>query len=313
MPAIDNGNSQNDRIGIVTEDPLAQVPIGTSIQMAPVLFDGATATVVPQGVVNWTFFEGAVLAVVVRTGNEDLVAGTAVVIAPGLAVTATHVLSDRLVEVLAGTASLTCIGPTSAGLEIWRVQKINYCDADDIAYLSLQLASAISPEWRFRSIAVTTRAPKPGETVFVLGFKFPTMVRSSWDNIRAEGTLYAAAGEVTNVYHPIRDRVLMPYPTIEVACGSLGGMSGGAVLDGQGYLLGVLSRGWDTEDQAGPSYAAWIIGGLNRHVQIPWPPGFYTQPTHVLQIDERVLRIEGRERIAILDDTTYEYRVWFDR
>jgi hypothetical protein len=105
----------------------------------------------------------------------------------------------------------------------------------------------------------------------------------------------------------------MPYPTIEIACGSLGGMSGGAILDDDGFLLGVTSRGVDADDGLGPTFAAWIVGALHRSVELPWPPGVYSSPIHLLDIDDRLLGIEGREKVAVVDGMTMHYEVWFRR
>lgn len=71
----------------------------------------------------------------------------------------------------------------------------------------------------------------------MIGFRLETVAEES-DNFMLTGDLYASAGEVAAVYHPIRDPTLMPFPTIEIACGALGGMSGGAVLDDIGPSTG---------------------------------------------------------------------------
>jgi hypothetical protein len=300
--------------GVITEDPLKQLPIGSTLDLSPVVYGGANATPVPNSVTNWAYFEGALLSVLVgRATGPSLIAGTAVMIAPGLAMTATHVIEDYLPQLVEGHITLMCVGPATDRLDLWRVSTLSTCPTDDITYLSLQLASALSPTWRFHTLAVTTRAPKPGESVTVIGFRFPEVAHESPLNVRAAGALYAAAGSVTNVYHPLRDRVLMPYPSIEVACGSLKGMSGGALLDGRGYLLGVLSRGFQTDSGDGPSFVSWIVGALNRQLTIPWPPGMYPQLVHILDIDNRVLRMEGRDHIDVVDENTVKYRVWFDR
>lgn len=298
--------------GVVTDDPLADLPIGACIALEPIWFSTSDATDIPQGVTNWTFFEGALLMVFVRTAEEDVVVGTAAVIAPGLAISAAHVLTDYLAQILAGAASLICIGPRSVGLDFWRVRRLSTCDTDDdVAYLSLELASAIPPQWRLRTIALTTRAPRNGETLHVVGFKFPT-VRREPGGFRAFGNLYFAAGPVAAVYPIRRDALLLPYPCIEIACGSLNGMSGGAVLDGRGRLVGVISRGWETDDGQGPSYAAWIVGALNRSVEISWPPGMYPQPIHLLAMDTHLMPIEGRDRIEVVSPLRTSYQVWFE-
>ena len=306
-----DGNSVR---GVVIGDTLAQLPIGTPIPIVPVPFTTSNATAIPQGATNWTFFEGAILMVVVRTAEGEMAVGTAAIVAPGLAISATHVLADHLPEILAGTASLSCMGPASTGLDIWQVRKISTSEGDDIAYLSLELTSAVSIDWRFRTIALTTRAPRNGETLHVVGFQIPRMFRDSADGtkVTALGNLYLAAGSVTAAYPHRRDPLLLPYPCIEIACGSLNGMSGGAVLDASGCLVGVISRGFDTEDGQGPSYAAWIVGALNRSVEVPWPPGIYSQPVHLLDIDARVMLIKGRDRITAVKGRGTEYQVWFE-
>src|SRR4051794_10488160 len=72
--------------GLVVEDPFAQLPVGTMIAVEPIPFTTSNAVAVPQGVTNWTFFEGAMLMVVVRSAEEELVVGTGVIVAPGLAI-----------------------------------------------------------------------------------------------------------------------------------------------------------------------------------------------------------------------------------
>jgi hypothetical protein len=294
---------------MIAEDPLRDLPVGSELPIVPVVFGGSDATVVPDGVNNWTFFDGALMGIVTRDKHETTVMGTGAMIAPGLAVTATHVLRDRLEEVLAGDVALLCVAPTNEAVDFWNIRAINKDEVGDIAYLSLELASAISPVWRLRTFPLTTRAPRPGESVHIVGFR----LEATHEPPAFAGELLGAAGEVTAVYHPIRDRVLMPYPAIEIACGSLGGMSGGAVLDDQGFLLGIISRGMTIEDGRGPTYAAWLVGGLDRQLTIPWPPGLHPEHVHLLDIDPEVLRIEGRDRFTVLDGGKVAYEVWSDR
>jgi hypothetical protein len=125
---------------------------------------------------------------------------------------------------------------------------------------SLQLASPWVEGWSFTSLGVTTRCPRQGEKLTIFGFRFDD-VQEDGQGYRAAGNLYAAAGTVTDVYHPKHFLPSLPFPTIDIACGSLGAMSGGAVLDHDGLLVGMISRGWTTDDMEGPTYAAWIVGG----------------------------------------------------
>jgi hypothetical protein len=231
--------------GVVTGDPFADLPVGFSIPMEPIVMGSSDAHRVASGVTNWDFFEGALLSVVTRQhGSSPLeAAGTAVIVAPGLALTATHVIDQALADLPNGVAAVSCLGIRSTGPDIWNVRSVSYSDGDDFAYLSLQLASRLTPGWRFTSFAVTTRAPRDGEVLTILGFRFDHREDGEF-----AGDLYAAAGRVVSVYHPMRDSFLMPYPTIEISCGSLGAMSGGAVVNGDGILVGVVGRGLVTND-----------------------------------------------------------------
>jgi len=282
--------------------------------MVPVIGAATSAGAVPEGIVNPDFFQGALLGVVVkRLGSEaDVIEGTAVVIAPGLALTATHVFVGLMSDLASGQAFLICIGPKTDSLDIWAVRNVSYTTDDDLAYLSLEPLSAITDGWRFSCLPLTTRAPASGEELTVFGFRFDEVRHEGTSYIVAEGDMYAAKGKVTAVYHPMRDAVRMPFPAIEIACDSLGGMSGGAVLDRDGFVVGIVSSGYPaSEGQAGTTYAAWVIGALNREVQIPWLPEIYSNPVHVLAIPEPGLHIQGRDALTVIDNETMEYRIWF--
>lgn len=298
--------------GEKVEDPLVNLPVGSSINFEPIVFGGSDAKVVPDGVANWTFFDGALMTLLVKTSAGTTAMGTVVAIAPGLAITATHILGDHLNDIADGAGAVLCAAPSQHGLELWDVRKVNYTGSDDIAYLSLERASAIAEGWRLRTIPATTRAPNQGERLHVIGFRL-AKAHENDGSFGLKGDLFAASGEVIAVYHPVRDKFMMPFPTIEIGCGALGGMSGGAVLDEQGHLVGVVSTSLTTEDGGGPTFASWIVGGINREVEITWPPGLYPNPVHILDIDERLLRLEGRERVRIIDSNSFEYEVWSDR
>lgn len=294
-------------------DPLARLPAGSKISFEPIPFGGSDASSVPEGVTNWTFFDGALMIVLLTyIGEPPIAIGTAVGIAPGLAVTATHVVEGDLAKLLDGDASILCAAPRDSGLELWSVRKVMGTDTDDTAYLGLELASEVSDGWKMRTLPVTTRTPRIGERLHVAGFRLAAS-QAQDGHLTLEGDLYMAVGEVSAVHHPMRDRHLMPYPAIEIACGSLGAMSGGAVLDESGHLMGVISRGVTTDDGRGPTFASWVVGVLNRTVELPWPPGAYPQPVHLLDIDERLLNLEGRDHLEVIDESRCNYRAWFDR
>ena len=298
--------------GVISTDPLVGQSLGTVIRAGTVVHGGSNADVVPEGVSNWDFYQGALLAIGVRTSTVSFgFLGTGVMIAPGLALTATHVLAFRpnhLPALQSGDASMLCIGVRSEGLDVWKLRSIahKYHDdedlyLDDLAYLSLELASPLTEGWRFSSLPITTRCPTDREELTIVGFRFcDEQIEASDARVSAGGDLFAAKGLVTAVYPRGRDNVL--YPTINISCGSLGGMSGGAVLDSEGKVMGLISRGYD----GGPTYAAWVVGALDRQLDIPWPPGSYPNPVDVMDIPEEILHVTGREAVSKAG-----YQIWY--
>ena len=130
--------------GMIVEDPLSQLR-HVKIPVQPVIVGPINAAVIPNGVTNWTYFEGAMLAVVLKINREQIVIGSAVVVAPGLAITASHLIRDRVKDIISGGSTIYCLGPTSIGLEIWKILKVSLGADDDIAYFSIELISQIYP------------------------------------------------------------------------------------------------------------------------------------------------------------------------
>ncbi len=160
---------------------------------------------------------------------------------------------------------------------------------------------------------LSTREPQIGETLTIVGFRFPdsgsTGEREHIDGIpvAARGDLYTAAGRMQARYL-YRDRVMSPFPSMEIACGSLGGMSGGPVIDQFGAVVAILSAGWS--DGQPPSNGAWIIHALMFAVNLVWPPGLYEPETPVLDLPDDLITIVGRENIQLTGLQEVAYTPW---
>jgi hypothetical protein len=76
-------------------------------------------------------------------------------------------------------------------------------------------------------------------------------------------------------------------------------MSGSAVLDRNGAIVGLVSRGFTADDGLGPTYAAWILQALMFEVVLPWPPGSTFPTPPILDLPEDCIRIEGRRRVRL--------------
>lgn len=93
--------------GTITEDPAINLPIGSGIRFNPVTINHEFK----QSAVwlrNWTSFKGILLSVHLRNKNEHSVEGSAVMVAPGIALGAKHVFEPHLKEIENGT---TATGP----------------------------------------------------------------------------------------------------------------------------------------------------------------------------------------------------------
>lgn len=269
------------------------------------------AQAIPQAVTNWDWFQGAILGIVVGDHGQQQVVGTACVIAPGLAVTAVHVFNDVLPDISKGMIGISCFGIGTDVADFWRVTSITHDPSSEIAFLAVALASAFNPSRPLRQFRLTTRRPAVGEVLMFFGFRFPLVAASlEGDGTNFVGELFTSCGPTSQIYDIKRDNLLINFPAIEVECGAVGGMSGGALLDQNGCLIGVTSKSMETADGLGPAYAAWILAGLNFRVNISWPAGLYEQDCPVLALNPAVVQIEGREFIERIDDQRVIYRHW---
>lgn len=282
--------------GVVTDDPLKELPIGSKVNFARVDFGGSDAKELPTKVNNWECFKGSILGVGLKSATNHQVIGTAVMIAPGLALTATHNFSDVLEAMKKGDVIPYCYGVRDSGLDIWRATNISYDQNDDISFLSVEPTSELPTDATYHQLSLTTRIPEVGEKLHVVGFRSEGSSATE-KGYETHADLYTSSGIVSALYPEGRDRLLVPFPAIELNCGSLGGMSGGAAIDSNGHVVGVISRGYDTLEGNGPTYVSWPIQSLKRQLNLPWPSGLYGEQTTPLAIDPRVLFIDGREAL----------------
>lgn len=292
--------------GTVTEDPFRSEEIGASVRFERAVFEGSNAQSRPDFVRNWGEFRGALLAVGFNSHAGFEIVGSAFIVAPGLALSATHVFADRLDAIGRGKEAPYALGIDAQEVRIWRITSVNTVDGDDIALLALQAASALPRSRAYFQFPLTTRTPRQGEILQIFGFRNEIVTTGFL------GNLVAASGQVEQVHHHGRDRVLLPYPVIEISAGSHGGMSGGIAIDLSGHVLGVISLGMDSRENIGPTYLAWVVKALNRRTKIDWPPGLYPKLISLIEIDERLAMIQGRKAVRMVSEAQLQYQPWSD-
>lgn len=269
-----------------------------------------------EAVTDWAAYDGALVAVGVSDGAAFTVCGSGVMVAPGFVITATHVLRDDVDAIEAKTLSVWCLGPRrGVRADLWTLRGMRFGETEsDIAFLAVEPYSELPNNRALTCLPLTTRYPVEGDPLTVVGFRFDNAGAGDLPEIDgipviSRGRLYASAGTVLRV-QTYRDHVMAPFPVIEISCGTLGGMSGGAVLDASGAVVGILSVGLSHDDGRGPSNAAWIIHALQFNVALTWPREVYPPDCPILDLPDDLLRIIGREHVTLSGQLQVNYRPW---
>lgn len=289
--------------GVVTLDPLADAPAGTTVTfksepLIPRVPIGAAT------VSNWDHFRGILLSTSFATATCTRVEGSAVLVAPGIAITATHVIASHLPLLMAGAEYANCFGITPHGLQIWNVRKVTVIPDSDFTILGLEFSSALPPENTFFQSCITTRTPAIGENLTIVGFRANSN-SFQMEAMRTEmvGSVWVSKGDVTDVYPAGRDRSMIPWPVIAIATPAHGGMSGGPVYDQFGLLIGLLCSSIELADGAGISYVSSIWPALTTRFEGAWPSGFYKSVVSLSELDPQICFIDKREAVTAAYET----------
>ncbi|PTA91167.1 hypothetical protein CWM66_07915 [Kosakonia sp. H7A] len=189
--------------------------------------------------------------------------GSGVMVAPGLLLTATHVL-DELRTSGKSPMFLTFL-PT--GVRGWlakesrnsmRESKFEEGEANpsDLTLVSCTLNSDALVDYPLNLGILRVGLPLVGERLWAFGFRHGLVE----DGVASVSPM-VSSGLVTAAFPQGRGE-RMPAPCIEVAMDTMGGMSGGPVVDSDGNVIGVVSSSFD----GGPSYVTLIWDALNYRI-----------------------------------------------
>ena len=199
-----------------------------------------------ESVQDWRAFEGLVLAVAAAEPNGESysILGTAVMVAPGVALSAWHPLLEHREQFARKQKSLMCIGVGSDGVHAWWVMHTTQSDTTDVCILALRRASELPPSRTLNQATLTTRTPKLGEPVLMAGFRGAAdrFERKAKGAMELEAGMLVSSGSVVQHHARARDSVMMPWPTLEIDGPTIGGMSGGPVLTRAATWLGLCHR-----------------------------------------------------------------------
>ncbi|MCD2175971.1 trypsin-like serine peptidase [Rhizobium sp. C4] len=203
---------------------------------------------------------GDALVAVARSDKDGMtIIGSGVMVAPGILLTATHVLQEFSPS-SAGPLFLTFLpGAARAWLpfDVATISKQSEFDGDrkiysDVSLVSCTLNSDALPEFPLGLATMQIALPLVGERLWAIGFRHQHI-----ENGSTLVTPMVSSGLVTEAFPHGRGERLAS-PCFEVNMDTLGGMSGGAVVNSEGRLVGIVSSSF----AGGPSYVTLIWEAL---------------------------------------------------
>lgn len=214
----------------------------------------------------------SIIAIATMTPEGFMVIGSGVMVGPGLMLSATHVL-DEFPEDGGGPVCLTFLpGKARAWLPRGRTTATGPSNFDpdrrrvsDLALISCNLNSAAHEDFPLMLAPIKLALPLIGERLWAFGYRHGDIVDGA-----ALLTPYVTSGLVTDCFPQGRGE-RMPATCIEVAMDSIGGMSGGPVVNDDGWLVGIISSSFE----GGPTYVTLLWDAFRLSVsgapQSVWP------------------------------------------
>lgn len=198
-----------------------------------------------------------VIALIAGLGEErPLPSGSGVIIGPGLALTAKHVLDDywdqfdadhrwRRSEKAPFAIQAIQYVPRLDTFIRWDVWASSLSKDLDIAVLQIAPSADLPKDYEPVFPELDLATPEKGTEIQAFGFPFPDLTydegSKGWVLSHSPA---GSVGTVTQTFPEGRERT-KPYPAFEMDIEVKGGMSGGPVFDSRGYIRGILCSSFD--------------------------------------------------------------------
>jgi Trypsin-like peptidase domain len=184
-----------------------------------------------------------------RDGVYDA-AGTAVVIAPWIAITARHVLEDywrtfeggQMVNGGEGSFCLRAFQVIDEGKVgvLYKIEKVVLATWTDIAVIKLIPWSGAPADYAWMCPKIDLLPPRLGARVCAFGYHAAN-VDVDGKNVSVTRRLATSVGEVIEIHAKGRDRQLS-WPCFRTNARYDAGMSGGPVMNDDGHLCGIICK-----------------------------------------------------------------------
>jgi len=304
-------NEPVNAIGVITDDPSINIPVGESLRFNPCLI---THEIQPNSVwlKDWESFDGILLSIHFANTDSHSIEGSAVMVAPGIALCAKHVIEPNLANIMNATLGTVALALSRSGVQIWRITTMALLNNSDLGILGLTYSSKLPPNNVFNQATISTRMPKMGENLLIAGFRasdysFNISKNSNNETVmKYSGNVLVSNGPITNRFPTGRDTSMLPWPTLEVNCPSFGGMSGGPVFDSNGLLIGLLSSSYDE----GPSYISLLWPALVTEFEGGWPTSLFKGKTTLLNLSPTLCKIDNPSVLKKNESGQVTYAPW---
>lgn len=256
--------------------------MGAGLESAGALeFDDNSFSEIP----SLTELNSAILPVIVSGPELFQCVGTAFNISPdGILITAQHVVAEAIdicsrhrgsaIHVLMVHSGEDCddISDLLGGLV--PVCDIVHTTATDVALLQIRILhnGAVFP---LPILRLASRLPALGTRILGLGYTKMAVgsdeVTVDARTLTIEQGFHATTGKVVQIYPNGRDSFMLPSPCFETSARFDAGMSGGPVMNEDGFVCGIVSSSIDGGD-AESGYVSWASAAFLvylLHVNVP--------------------------------------------
>lgn len=201
------------------------------------------------------------LPILAEGPTEQHVIGSAVMITPGLAMTARHVIDECLkvydgvapaepgvTQNLNATFHLRLVQFVDGGKDarIWHGRRVHTSAYTDIAFIELLRPDGAEQQ---PSLQMTIEAPEVGDRVFAFGYPRGVIEPGTMPKVTLDPR--TTSGTVVELFERGRDRLMMPHPCFHTDAVFDAGMSGGPVFDAAGRVCGIVSTSTPPMEEGG--------------------------------------------------------------
>lgn len=256
------------------------------------------------------------LALVASTPEgEHFASGTAVIIAPFIAITAKHVIDDfaqkydhiRLERPTDLSFYLQAFQIVGADINLWQVQRLWLSHDTDVAFIRLTPASESATTYAWGKAGIDLMPPAVGDRVVAFGYPGSEISYPKKENggVQVFASPKTAVGEVLEVHYTYRDKAMLPFPCFRTNARFDGGMSGGPVVNDQGKVIGIVCSNIPPENPGDEhcSYVSLLWSSMATLIDMPRqghePDAYY--PVHELAV-AGFISASGLENVTLHDN-----------